>query len=210
MPYLAKSRRADFNNGLEGDSNSGPILAPWRLFESDPNNGPSPGHFNLVSDEVYICSGLLLMVSWKVPYWPRAASLTSIMAWKLTWIVTPFWPPGIYLSPTWLMAPPQAISILCQMKYTSVQVSYLWFPGRCHIWPKAAGLTWIMARGDSKSGPILAPGVYLSLTRIMAPPQAISVLCQMAWQDSYLFAGAFLEQIPSGGLLYNGILGRHT
>ena len=44
----------------------------------------------------------------------------------------------------------------------------------------------------------------------MAPPQAISVLCQIAWQDSYLFAEAFLKQIPSGGLLYNRILGRHT
>ena len=54
VPYLPKGCRPDFNNGLGGDSNSGPVLAPRRLFESDSNNGPSPGHSNLVSDEVYI------------------------------------------------------------------------------------------------------------------------------------------------------------
>ena len=52
------------------------------------------------------------------------------------------------------MAPPQAILILCQMEYTSVQVSYLWFPGGCHICPRAAGLTSIMAQ---------------EVTRIVAP-----------------------------------------
>ena len=68
VPYLNKGRRPDFNNGLGGDSNSGPILAPWRLFESDSNNGPSPSHSNLVLDEIYICLGLLLMVFWLLPY----------------------------------------------------------------------------------------------------------------------------------------------
>ena len=33
--------------------------------------------------------------------------------------------------------------------------------------------------GDLNSGPILALGVYLSQTRIMGPPQAIPILCQM-------------------------------
>ena len=68
VPYLKKGCRPDFNNGLGGDSNSGPVLAPWRLSESDSSNGPSLGHSYLVSDEVYICSGLLLMVSWWLPY----------------------------------------------------------------------------------------------------------------------------------------------
>ena len=54
VPYLHKDCRPDFNNGPAGDSNSGPVLVPRRLFESDLNNGPSPGHSNLVSDEVYI------------------------------------------------------------------------------------------------------------------------------------------------------------
>ena len=68
VPYLAKSCRPDFNYGLEGDSNGGPILALRRLFKSDSNNGPSPGYSNLLLDGVCICSGLLLMVSWWVPY----------------------------------------------------------------------------------------------------------------------------------------------
>ena len=42
-------------------------------------------------------------------------------------------------------SPGQAIPILCQIEYTSVHVSYLWFPGGCHICPRAAGLTSIMA-----------------------------------------------------------------
>ena len=39
--------------------------------------------------------------------------------------------------------------------------------------------------GDSNSDPVLAPGVYLSPTRIMAPPQATPILCQM--KSIYLF-----------------------
>ena len=33
--------------------------------------------------------------------------------------------------------------------------------------------------GDSNSGPILAPGVYLSPTRIIALPRATPILCQV-------------------------------
>ena len=66
VPYLPKGCRPDFNNGIVGDLNSGPALARRRLFESDSNNGPSLGHPNLVSDEVYICSSLLFMI-----FWPR-------------------------------------------------------------------------------------------------------------------------------------------
>ena len=40
VPHLPKGCRPDFDNGLGGDSNSGPVLAPRRLFESDSNNGP--------------------------------------------------------------------------------------------------------------------------------------------------------------------------
>ena len=54
QPYLPKGCRPDFNNGLGGDSNSGPVLVHRRLFKSDSNNGPSPGHSSLVSDEVHI------------------------------------------------------------------------------------------------------------------------------------------------------------
>ena len=68
VPYLSQDRRPNFNNGLGGDSNSGLVLPPRRLFESDSNNGPSLSYSNLVSDEVYICSGLLCMISWWLPY----------------------------------------------------------------------------------------------------------------------------------------------
>ena len=53
----------DVNDDPGNDSNSGSILALQRLIESDLNNGPSPSHSNLVSDGVYICTGLLHMVS---------------------------------------------------------------------------------------------------------------------------------------------------
>ena len=68
VSYLNKGLRPDSNNGLGSDSNNGPVLALWRLFESDTNNDLSPGHSNLVSDEVYICSSLLVMISWWLPY----------------------------------------------------------------------------------------------------------------------------------------------
>ena len=39
--------------------------------------------------------------------------------------------------------------------------------------------------GDSNSGPGFPPGLYLSPTRIMAPPQATPILCQV--KSIYLF-----------------------
>ena len=50
---ILKGSGPDFNNDLGGDSNSCPVLSPRRLFKSNLNNGPSLGHSNLVSDEVY-------------------------------------------------------------------------------------------------------------------------------------------------------------
>ena len=38
-------------------------------------NCPSPSHSSLVSDEVYICSGILLMVSWLLPYLAKGPTL---------------------------------------------------------------------------------------------------------------------------------------
>ena len=104
-------------------------FGPRRLFESDSNDGPSPGHSNLVSDGICICSDVLVIVSWWVPF-----------SW---W--APILVPGVYSSPTQMMAHPQAIPILCRMVYAFVQVSYLLFPSGCHIWPRAAGLTSLMA-----------------------------------------------------------------
>ena len=111
---------------------------------------------------------------------PRAAGLTSIVTQKVTRIVAPYWPASVYLSSTRIMAPPQAIPILCQIEYTSVHVSYLCFPGGCHICPRTAGLTSIMALEVTRIvAPFWPPGVYFSPARIMAPPQATPILCQM-------------------------------
>ena len=171
--------------------------------------------------------------------WTNAAALTSIMAWEMTLIVAPFWPPGVYLSLTQIMAHPRATPILCQMKYISVHVSYLGFlvvtilangptsdfnsgPGNesnigCILAlqrlfesnlnnspsPSHSNLVsgrvcsysglllmvswWVLylhkrcrpdfnngPGGDSNSDPVLAPGVYLSPTQIMAHSNLVS------------------------------------
>ena len=145
VSYLNKDCRPDFNNGLGGDSNSGLVLDPWRLCECYSDNGPSLGHSNLVSDEVYICASLLLMISWWLPYLAKG-SMPDFNSC-----------PGSDSNSGFILAlqrlfesnlnnsPPKAIPILRQIEYTSVQVSYLWFPGGCHICPRAADLTSIMA-----------------------------------------------------------------
>ena len=61
VPYLPKGCRLDFNNGLGGDSNSGPVLAPGVYLSPTRIMAPSPSHSNLVSDEVCICSSLLAL-----------------------------------------------------------------------------------------------------------------------------------------------------
>ena len=119
MPYLAKDHRPDINNG-PGVTRIVPTFWPQHLFKLNSNNGPSPGHCNLVSHRVYICSCLILMVSWWVPYLPKG----------------------------------------CRLDFNNV------------------------LGGDSNSGTVFAPGVYLSATRIMAP-WATPTLCHM--KSTYLF-----------------------
>ena len=111
--YLAKSCRPDVNNGLGGDPNGGHILAPRRLFKFDSNNGPSPGHFNLVSDRVTSVQagfpvGAILAKGCRLDLNNGLGSGSNSGS-----ILPPPPPPqGVYLSPTRIMAPPQAISIL--------------------------------------------------------------------------------------------------
>ena len=52
----------DFNNDLGADSNSGPVLGPGVYLNL--TRIMTLGHSNLVSNEVYICSGLLFTISW--------------------------------------------------------------------------------------------------------------------------------------------------
>ena len=84
------------------------------------------------------------------------------------------------------MAPLQIIPSLDQMEDISVQVSYLWSPGGCHISTRAPGLIltivhviiWIVAA-------FWPTGVYSSPTQIMAPLQVIPVLSN----GRYTFSG---------------------
>ena len=64
----------DFNNGPGNELNSGSSLALRRLFETDVNNHPPQAIPNPVSDGEYICSGVLLMVFWCVPYLSKGVS----------------------------------------------------------------------------------------------------------------------------------------
>ena len=139
-------RRPNVNNRPGGDSNSAHMPASRHLFKSSPNNGPFPSHSSLESDGRYTCSSLPHTVSWWVPYLAKGPkSMTSIMAQEVIQIVAAF-PPGVYSSPTRIIALSQAIPIFCQMKYTFVQVSQLWFPDGCHIWTKGPGMTSIIAQ----------------------------------------------------------------
>ena len=179
VPYLNKGRRPDFNNGLGGDSNSGPILAPWRLFESDLNNGPSPSHSNLVTDEVYICSGPLLMVSWLLPYLAKGPTHICCIL-----VLQCLFESNMNNSPS-----PSHSSLVSGRVYICsgflLTVSW-WVP----YLPKGCRPDFNNGLGgDSNGDPVLAPDVYLSPTRIMAPPRATPILCPMKYtsvQVSYL------------------------
>ena len=46
-PYLVEGCRPDFNDGLRGDSNSGPILPSPHVYESLTRIMALPGHLNL-------------------------------------------------------------------------------------------------------------------------------------------------------------------
>ena len=111
VPYLAKGHRRDINNG-PGVTQIVPtfwhnIYSNWTGIMAIPILGqmedtPVQVSYLWIPGRCHICR--------------RAAGLTSIMAQQVTRIVAPFWPPGVYLSPTRIMAPPQATPILCQIK----------------------------------------------------------------------------------------------
>ena len=136
--YLAKDCRHDFNNGLRGDSNSGPILAP-SVYWSPTRIMAPPQAISILS---FICSCLPLMVSWQVPYLAKDCRLDFNNGLRGDSNSGPI-SPGVYSNLTRITALPQAISI--SDGATSVHVSYLWFLGRYHTWPRAAGLTSLMA-----------------------------------------------------------------
>ena len=76
--------------------------------------------------------------------------------------------PGVYLNLTRIMTPPWATPILCQMKYTSVQVSCLRFPGGCPMpdFNNSPG-------NDLNSARMLGPRPLFETDVNNDPPQAI-------------------------------------
>ena len=140
MPYLAKDCRPHFNNSLTGNSNSGPILPPpQRLFKSDSNNGPFPTPFqSCVRWSCYICSGLLLMVSWWVPYLAKGCGPDFNNGLRGDLNSGPILAPRRLFKSDSNNGPSTGHFNLVPDGVISVLVSYLWFPGRCRIWPRAA------------------------------------------------------------------------
>ena len=130
------------------------------------------------------------MVSWQVPHLStgsRPDFNNGLGAYSNS---GPVLGPGIYLSLTRIMTPPWATPILCQMKYTSVQVSCLRFPGGYYIWP------------DFTNG----PGNDLNSTRSLArrrlfetdvnndPPQAIP---NPVSDGEYMCSGLLFWWVPN-------------
>ena len=109
------------------------------------NNGPSPGHSNLGSDGRYTCSGLLLMDSWFVPY--LLTSCRPDFNHEVTRIVAPYWPPHrLFEFDSNNNSSPSHSNLVSDREYISSCLIHLWFPGGCHICPRATGLTSIMVQ----------------------------------------------------------------
>ena len=68
VPHLSTGSGPDFNNDLGAYSNSGLVLGPGIHLSLTRIMTPSLGHSDLVSNEVYICSGLLFTISWWLLY----------------------------------------------------------------------------------------------------------------------------------------------
>ena len=111
-----QGHRPDINNG-PGVTRIVPTFWPQHLFKLNLNNGPCPGHSNLGSDGRYTCS-CLLMDSWWMPYLPKSCrpDLNNGLGGYSN--SGPVLGPGVYLSPTRIMAPPRITPIMCQMKST--------------------------------------------------------------------------------------------
>ena len=83
---------------------------PRCLFESDSNNGPFPGHLNVRWS--YICSCLLPMVSWQVPYLAKGCRPDFNNGFRSDSNSGSILAPSVYSSLTQIMATSQAIPIL--------------------------------------------------------------------------------------------------
>ena len=149
MPYLAKRPRPDFNNGSGDNSNCGCILSPQHSFEFDLNNDPSPGNSSLGSDRSTSVHLNLWFLNILIIHLMSAISDPRLDFYNCPWdnldnsrILTHR---RLLVSDS-NNSPSPGLCNLGQMKDTPVQVSHLWSPGGCNIWPSAPGLTSIMAQ----------------------------------------------------------------
>ena len=100
MPYLAKDQRPDINNG-PGVTRIVPTFWRQHLFKFSSN---STGHSSLGSDGRYTCSSLPFMVWW-IPYLNKGCRPDFRNGLEGDSDSSPVFPPGVYLSPTRIMAP---------------------------------------------------------------------------------------------------------
>ena len=142
------------------------IVAPFcppGIYSSLARIMAPPQAISIVSDGATSVHISYLWFPGRCHIWPRTAGLTSIMASEVTRIVAPFCPPRRLFQSDSNNGPSPGHFNLVSDGATSVPVSYLWFPGRCHIWPRAAGLTSIMASEVTR---IVAPFCPLSFIRV--------------------------------------------
>ena len=149
MSYLAKHPRPDFNNGSGDNSNCDCILSPQHLFEFDLNNDPSPGNSSLGSDGSTSVHLNLWFLKILIIHLMSAISGPRLHFYNCPWdnlnnscILTHR---RLFVSDS-NNSPSPGLCNLGQMKDAPVQVSHLWSPGGCNIWPSAPGLTSIMAQ----------------------------------------------------------------
>ena len=108
----------DFNNGPGDNSKSGCILAHRRLFESNSNKGPSPGHSNLGQmEDTMFRSPSYGWSPGECRYLASCPGLTSIMAQWITRKVPAFWPQHLFES-SWNNEPSPGHSNLGTLKIT--------------------------------------------------------------------------------------------
>ena len=95
VQYLAKGPKPDFNDGPRITRIVAAFLSP-AFFESDSNNGPSPGHSNLGQMEDTPVQVSHLWSPGGSNICPRASGLTLIMAQGITQIVAAFGPQRLF------------------------------------------------------------------------------------------------------------------
>ena len=103
VPYLAKDCRPYFNNGLGGDTNSDPILVPGVYLSPTRKMAPSQAISILCQMEIH----LFRSPTYGVPYLAKGCRPDFHNGLGGDSNSGPILPPGVYSSPTRIMAPPQ-------------------------------------------------------------------------------------------------------